>query len=568
MSHTPLSEMKPFRVAGHSVDPAGLRVSVGGDEARLEARVMQVLVYLAKHAGRVVSRRELEEQVWSGRIVTEDSVTKAIAKLRRVFRDDAHAPAIVETVPKSGYRLIAEVMLLDEARTAQDGAIREAPAVSARRKRAAMPAWLVGALSLLTLVAGLWIMLAWDRMHSAFWEPREARPAVAILPFGNLGRVPEDDYFANGITADLITDLSKLSGLLVIAPGTVFAYRNSGAAPGEISAELDVDYLVTGTVQRLRDRLRINVQLIDAGGGRALWGERYSGRLSELFEIQDALTASVIAALQVELVPAELRQVATSSTASVAAYDAYLRGLEEHGGRSEVQNRAARHHFEEAIALDPGFARAYAGLALTYSREAIDGWTSAPASSLRLAAQFADKAARMDPSLPQVHFVTGQVRLFQRRHTAAIEAAERATAVDPNYADAYALLAWSLNYAGRPRKALASLEQAMRLNPRPPASYLEILGEIQFAQGRYQDSASTFQRVLGINPSYLRARMWNAAALVEAGSEGLAEWEVDELMIASPHLTLKRLEFAFPFKDPRTSDRALNALRTAGVGED
>jgi adenylate cyclase len=173
----------------------------------------------------------------------------------------------------------------------------------------------------------------------------------------------------------------------------------------------------------------------------------------------------------------------------------------------------------------------------------------------------------MDPSLPQVHFVTGQVMLFQRRHTAAIEAAERAIAVDPNYADAYALLAWSLNYAGRPRKAQASLEQAMRLNPRPPASYLEILGEIQFAQGRYQDSASTFQRVLRINPGYLRARMWNAAALVQAGSEGLAKWEVDELLIASPHLTLKRLEFAFPFKDSRTSDRALNALRTAGVGE-
>jgi TolB-like protein len=395
--------------------------------------------------------------------------------------------------------------------------------------------------------------------------PVPERPSVAVIPFDNLGRAPDDDYFANGITADLITDLSKLKRLLVIAPQTTFTYRDTLAEPALVSSNLDVDYLVTGSVQRYQDALRINVRLIEARGGKTLWGERYVGKLSDVFSIQDQIMTAVIAALEIELAPDEQKRLASRSTASIAAYDAYLRGLEAHGRRSEDQNHIARRHFDEAVALDSEFAAAYAGLALTYSREAVDGWTFNPSHSLERAAQYADKAASIDSSLPQVHFVTGQVRLFQHRHTEAVSAAERATEVNPNYADAFALLAWTLNYAGRPERAILALNMAMRLNPRPPASYLEILGEIYFAQGRYKDSANTFQNVLEMNPAYLRARLWNAAALVRAGSRDLAEWEIDEALVASPQLSLARLAFAFPFKDPRLQDAVLNALRQANL---
>ena len=165
-------------------------------------------------------------------------------------------------------------------------------------------------------------------------------------------------------------------------------------------------------------------------------------------------------------------------------------------GAARRRTWLARRYFEEAVALDPEFARAYAGLALTYSREAIDGWTPSRHVRSNWQRSQADKAAELDSSCLQVHFVIGQVRLFQRLHTEAVAAAERAIDVDPNYADAFALLAWTLNYAGRPTKAMSALNMAMRLNPRPPASYLEILGEIYFVQGRYEDSASTFQQVL------------------------------------------------------------------------
>lgn len=559
-----LARAHPFQVAGYHVEPSSLRVTIDEDEARLEAKAMLVLVYLAEHAGRVVSRSELEEQLWPGRIVTEDSVTKAIAKLRRVFRDDAHQPRIIETVPKSGYRLIAEVTPINDGVEGTGVSSTLVPSAG-HRPRKQGSRWLLGILSSLLLLLGAWMVLERDAVRPAPLTPSADRPSLAVVPFENLGGAPETDYFANGITADLITDLSKIQGLMVIAPGSVFAYKGSRSGLGQISSELGVDYVVAGSVQRLANALRINVQLLGARGEEALWGERYTGVMNDIFDIQDRVTAAVIAALKVELAPSERARLADRPTLSVAAYDHYLRGLEDHGSRTQIRNLSARAQFEEAIALDPSFARAYTGLALTYSREAIDGWTASPSDSLERAAELADRAARMDPSLPQVHFVTGQIELFRRRHERAIEAAERAIAVDPNYADAYALLAWTLSYAGRPDQALAALERAMRLSPRPPASYLEILGEIRLTQARHGESSSTFQEVLDVNPGYTRARMWNAAALALGGLVDLAEWEVAELLVANPDLTLARLKFAFPFKDPRVVEQLLDALRRAGL---
>ena len=281
--------------------------------------------------------------------------------------------------------------------------------------------------------------------------------------------------------------------------------------------------------------------------------------------MQDSITAAVITALEIELAPPERAFLARRPTASIVAYDHYLRGLEDHGRRSKGQNLSARDHFQQAIALDPSFARAYAGLALTHSRDAIDGWTETPLRSLERAADLAQKAAGMDPTLAQVHFVNGQVDLFRRRHEQAVKATERAVRVNPNYADAYALRAWILNYAGRPDRALASMDRAMRLNPRPAASYLEVLGEIRFVQGRYADAVALFERVLDINPNYTRARMWLAAALARTGDGDRAEWEATELLVLSPELTLTRLEFAFPFKDPLELDALLDGLKKAGL---
>jgi TolB-like protein/DNA-binding winged helix-turn-helix (wHTH) protein/Tfp pilus assembly protein PilF len=555
-----------FSVGGFTVEPPLLRVSLNGKEVRLEAKVMQVLVYLAENAGSVVTRTELEQRVWAGRVVTEDSLTAAIAKLRRAFDDDAHAPRVIETIPKSGYRLIADVVPVHGA-AGDAGPSRAASALLRRRVSGPGAVRAVLLTVALLLAVGVWTLLDPDGSARVRTGPFTDKTAIAVLPFENLGATPEQDYFANGITADLITDLSKLQTLSVIAPGSVFAYDSGPSAARQIARDMGLDYVVVGNLQRIGPRLRINVQLIEAKRESAVWGERYTGTMDDLFGLQDRISSAVIAALKVTLSPTEQTLLANRPTANVLAYDHYLRGMQEHGGRSAIQNRAARDHFREAIELDPGFAQAYAGLAMTYSRDAIDGWTEQPWRALERAAQLADRAAAMEPSSPQVHFAAGQVELFRRRHAQAIQAAERATEAEPNYADAYALKAWILNYAGQPDAALSALEQAMRLSPRPPASYLEILGEIQFTQGRYRESASTFQKVLHVNPAYSRARMWNAAALVGAEQVDRAEWEIDELLISSPQLTLASLAFAFPYHDPAIFDRVLTGLRNAGLPE-
>lgn len=550
----------PFKVASYRIEPSLLRVQAGERETRLEAKAMAVLVYLAQHAGRVVSRSELEEKLWPGLVVTEDAVTNAIVKLRRVLGDSARQPRVIETIPKTGYRLIAPVVWLEPADLAEF-ATGQPPV---RRSRGRIAAWLAG-ISIIAL-ALLASPSLFDNVRSPVSDggPSASRPALAVLAFENLGPSPKQDYFANGVTADLITDLSKVSGLLVIAPGALSADRDA-AARAQISMRPDVDYVLAGTVQRQEQRLRVNVQLIDVRNEQALWAERFEGGRSEIFAIQDRLTSDVIAALKVTLAPTERDFLARRPTISVAAYDAYLQGIESHGHRSREQNLVAREYFRRAIDLDSGFARAYTGLALTHSRDAIDGWVTTPLPSLERAAELAAIAKAIDPSLPQVHFVSAQVDLFARRHEQAIAAAQRAIEIAPNYADAHALIAWILNYAGRTDEAEASMTTAFGLNSHSTASYLEVLGEIRFVQRRYTESAAVFEQVLDINPNYMRARMWLAAALAENGARGRAEWEAIELMVLSPDFALERLEFAFPFKDPRQLDNLMDGLRKAGL---
>ncbi|MEN8132286.1 MAG: winged helix-turn-helix domain-containing protein [Pseudomonadota bacterium] len=562
-SSNTMQPVAPFEVAGYRVEPSILRLTGAAGEVRLESKTMQVLVYLVEHAGRVVSRSELEERIWPGRIVTEDAVTNTILKLRRAFRDSARHPHVIETIPKTGYRLIAEVVPCGEAN--EEGKVSSISTTSKVRGWGQPVVWTTGAFLLLLLFLSVWSYLGKDQPAANRIGSAPGKPAVAILPFENLAADSEQDYFADGITADLITDLSKVSGLLVIAPGSVFAYRDSDAGPRQISSELNVDYVVVGSIQRSGDRLRVNVQLINTSDELTHWGERYETVMNDVFVMQDRLTADVIKALKVELIPVEREILAKRPTAIVVAYDYYLRGLEAHGHRSREQNLSAREHFARAIELDPAFARAYAGLAMTHSREAIDGWTATPSRSLEQAARLAETAAKMDPSLPQVYFISGQANLFRRRHALAIEATQRAIRVDPNYADAYALGAWIMNYAGRADEARTLMDQAMRLNPRPTASYLEVLGEIRFAQGQYDESVVMFDRVLHINPNYMRARMWITAILAYTGAVDRAEWEATELMVLSPGFSISQLEFAFPFKDPRVREALLAGLRKAGL---
>jgi TolB-like protein/DNA-binding winged helix-turn-helix (wHTH) protein/Tfp pilus assembly protein PilF len=551
-----------FELAGRRIHPDSLRVVQGGRSERLEPKTMQVLLYLAQHAERVVTRQELEDEIWEGRIVTEDAVTNAIGKLRRVFEDDARRPELIETIPKTGYRLLQRPVWSDIAAPQPGPAAR-----SARERHVTMNPATVGAAVLSLLIIGLLAWWIWppatDRQASM--SPDGERPTLAVMPFENLGGDPEQDYFANGITADLITDLSKLSGLGVIGPSSVFGYRNSELQDERIGAELGADYVVRGSVQRAGERLRINTRLVEISSDQTVWAERYDRPLADVFEIQDQVSAGIVQALEIELGTAERDSLARRPTASVEAYDEFLRGLDLYGRRTRGDNELAREHFERAIALDPGFARAHSGLALVYARRAIDGWSDTPTTDLARAGALARKAEAIEPSNPQVQFVLSQVALFGGRHVEAIEAVEKAIAQDPNYADAYALRAWILNYAGRPDAALPSLERAIELNPLSRASYFDTLGEIRYVQGRYAEAAEALERALQINPAHTRAHTWLAATYAQMNRSEDAAWEVQEILALNPEFSISRMRYAFPFKDPLELELLLQGLRRAGL---
>ena len=556
-----LTDRPPFFLREARVDPPALRIARGGKNQRVEAKVMQVLLALAREPGRVVSRQELENEIWPGRIVTENSVTNTVAKLRKALGDNPRKPRVIETIAKRGYRLQIDPVPTDG--NVAPGTPRVTEKFGSLRRR---PLLLFVPLIAAAFVAAVFTWRSAD-------EPVMTRPgedagaSIAVIPFDVLSEDSSQDYFAEGVTLDLITELSRLPGLLVIAPGSVFGYRDVEADDRAIASELGVHYLIRGAVQRMADQVRINARLIEASSGRTLWGKRFTGDTAKLFEIQDEVVEGIATALRTRLAAPVVPLARSGATRSIAAYDEFLRGQDRYGRRTPEDNRIARAHFEQAIALDPGFARAYAGLALSWSRLGIDGWTSDPEEALSRAATLADKAASIDATVPQIHFVRAQVALFRGRHDRAAEAAATAIELDPNYADAYALLAWILHYAGRPDQARPALSEALRRNPASSASYGEIAGEIDFATGQYRAAVREFEAALERNPAHARARLWLAATRIKLGQEEDAAWEVQELLAINPDFSLSRLLLAFPLKDPYQRDALTGALAELGLPE-
>ncbi len=263
---------------------------------RLESKAMQVLVYLVEHTGLVVSRGELEEHLWPGRIVTEDAVTNAIAKLRRVFGDDARHPHVIETVPKIGYRLIAQVIPIGEV----DERSRASSITTAHEEeRSWRPnvSWVAGAFLILLLLIGFWWYLGRDETPI----PLSEKPSIAVLPFRNLSGDREQEYFSDGITNDIITDLSKFSELLVIASNSVFVYKGKPVKAQKVNQELGARYILEGSVQRASGKLRVNAQLLDATSGYNIWAERYDRDLEDLFVVQNEMVQTIVTTLAVNV---------------------------------------------------------------------------------------------------------------------------------------------------------------------------------------------------------------------------------------------------------------------------
>jgi adenylate cyclase len=399
--------------------------------------------------------------------------------------------------------------------------------------------------------------------------PLPDKPSIVVLPFANMSNDPEQDYFSDGITEDLTSDLSKISNLFVIARNSAFTYKGKAVKVQDVSREMGVRYVLEGSVRKADNQVRITAQLIDGTTGGHLWSERYDRPLQDVFALQDEVRQQIVANLRVEVLEAETARVQRVPTENLTAYDLYLRGLEAvfHALRETKQeaNVQARQMFEKAIELDPHYAGAYAELGFTYWLAHLYGWDKDRAQSLEQAFTLAQKAVALDDALPLSHRILGQVYLWKKQHEQAIAEMERAITLDPNNADGYERLGNVLANAGRPKEAIGLIEEAMRLNPRYPSHYLVNLGIAHLAAGQYDEALIPLKRVLALTPNFAPAHANLAVCYAELGRLEEARAEMAEAQRLVPNTSLEGVKQSAPFKDPADLERYLAALRKAGL---
>jgi adenylate cyclase len=336
--------------------------------------------------------------------------------------------------------------------------------------------------------------------------PLPDKPSIVVLPFDNMSKDPEQEYFSDGLTEVLTGDLSKISSLFVIARNSAFTYKGKAVKVQDVGREMGVRYVLEGSVQKADQQVRITVQLIEATTGHHLWSEQYDRPLKEIFALQDEIVQKIVTTLKLQLTLVERGIIVRKNTDNLEAYDAFLRGAESFWRATKETNAQARQMYEKAVALDPQYAEACAELGYTYWREWSSRWSADP-QTLERALALAQQAVALDDSLPWAHSLLSGVYYWKQQYEQAITEGERAIALDPNNADSYAVQAEALLFAGRPEEALRMVEQAMRLNPRYPFWYLFELGFAYRFTGQYAEAIATLKEVISRNPNFIYAHL-------------------------------------------------------------
>lgn len=555
---------KPFYVADWLVDPVSCRIKNTKQEVKLEPKSMLVLVCLAQQAGEVVIRENLEKMVWQDVVVGYDSLASSIIKLRKALGDDSKQPRYIETVPKRGYRFIAEVSQsqtdthpiarnseITSSATAVD--IKKAGSSSRQRNILLLA-------SIIILLSGLVIINFTDSKQPA----EQNNPSIAVLPFINLSNDQTQDYFSDGLTADLITDLSKISSLNVISRNSVFTYKNTDVDMQQLHKDIGVTYVLEGSVRKDGNKVRISARLINAQNNFTIWADRFDGSLTDIFKLQDIVSHKVVSSLAISLTEQERNVLNQDYTDNVAAYDEFLHGWQLFWVLSKETNQQARSHFLKAIELDNRFARAYSNLAYTYVYDRINGWQE-DQHSLQHARDYAMKGLALDSQLPQAHWVVSLVHLFSKEYQLALTAVEQNIKLDPNNADGYGMKATILNYSGQPKKALELMKKAMSLNPYYPQLYYVIRGEIYYNLHQYKQAIQDFEAALNRNPEAQEPRLWLAAAYAQNGDLDDASWLLETIRYDDIKISSNYLENVVPINDPVQMHHFLDGLIKAGL---
>jgi DNA-binding winged helix-turn-helix (wHTH) protein/tetratricopeptide (TPR) repeat protein len=538
-------------------------LSCGNDVVHVEPRAADLLHVLAQHAGTVVGRAELLESVWPGVVVGDEALSQSITKLRRALGDTSRDASYIQTVPKRGYRLIADLTAAEPA--GSRGPVPDPPGRirPVRRSHAmiAVALAVAGAAVALVLVherSGPGDDLAALVAARAPDEPVPLQLELLMRRFDAIGGDAATERIARAFWKQVAAGVSQAQQLRVIL--------DDREVPAPHPPEATNRYQVDGTVQRLGgERFAIHLILSRPTSGVVVWSRRVELALQDLSRGDDRSAADLLEALTLRLSESERERLARPYTRSLIAFEHFLDGQAAFGARERANNAEAREHYERAVAADPTFARAFGGLALTHAADATFGWSADRAGTIAEAVGYARRAEALDTSLPEVHWTLAWVEAQRRDHAQALRHVRRAIELNPSYADAYALAASIATYIGRPSEALALMRVALRLRPVPNFLHYLILGRAHFLLADDVQAIANLRASLERNPAHLESRVYMAAALQRSGASADAAWEADEIRAMQPGFVLGRWLEAGLMTDRRARADLALALTPLGL---
>lgn len=502
----------------------------GADVVAVEPKVFDLLVHLVANRQRVIAKDDLIDAVWNGRIVSDSALATAVNAARVALGDSGEAQRLIKTLPRKGFRFVGEVRtheVVDKATTD----VATAPP----KPNLDLP----------------------------------DRPSLAVLPFTNIGADPEQDYFADGIVEEMITALSRMRSLFVIARNSSFTFKGRSVDVKEVGRELGVRYVLEGSVRKAARRLRISAQLVDAVTGMNLWADRFEGGLDDVFELQDQVTASVIAAISPQLERAEIARAKRKPTESLDAYDTYLHGMASFHQWTRQATDVALRDFYRAIELGPDLAAAYAMAAMSYSRRRGQNWFADREKEEAEVRSLARQAARLGPDDAVLLGFSGYAIAHaagELEEGAAI--IERAIHFSPNVASALLASGWVKVWLGEAGLAIEHLDRAMRLSPLDPFMHMmqTAAAHAHFFMGHYADGAVWADKALRERPKTVPALRIAAASFAMAGREREAKNAIARLLQIDPMLCVSNFrETLGPYRHEEQVTQYGDALRKAGL---
>jgi TolB-like protein/Tfp pilus assembly protein PilF len=514
-----------FRLENHELDGELRELTRDGGRIPIQPQVFDLLLFLVENRDRVVSKDDLISGVWDNRAVSDSALNSRINAARKAVNDDGKAQRLIRTIPRKGFRFVgdcAEMMPAAQAVTVVPSA---PPATSA-----------------------------------------SDRPAIAVLAFDNMSNDPDQDYFCDGISEDILTALSKVRWFLVVARNSSFTYKGRSVHIRQIARELGVRYVVEGSVRKEANRVRITAQLNDATTGSHLWAEHYDRELVDVFAVQDEITNAVVAAIEPQIHVAENFRARRKPPASMDAWDLSMRALSHYWRITREDHLTAQALLEKAIAIDPNYSQAQALLAASHMFGAHLGWAEF-AKAVPIAERAAVAAVQLDREDAWAHTALGSVYFSTRRLDDALSEFETALQLNPNFCLAQGYYALALSYGGRHEDSFEAAQRAIRLSPRDPALaiYYAIAGYARFLSRRYDEAIALAREAIRHRGDLTGAYRVLVVSASMSGDAATAEMALAELRRVQPSMSLAWAATQLPWQNAADREHFLEGCRRAGM---